>query len=181
MSSTADKASPRDGSAVESVLDLFIYAPIGFALDARELVPKLATRGREQVGLLKVAGQFLIMRGRADADRIMRERATTPAPPAPPPPPPAAARAATAPRSSRATTAPHRSRAARTPPRAPAPAMMAAERLPIPGYDTLSASQVLPRLAPLDRAELDALRRYEAAHRGRRTILGRIDQLRRER
>jgi hypothetical protein len=49
--------------------------------------------------------------------------------------------------------------------------------LAIPGYDSLSASQVVPRLDALRVEELDAVGRYEAAHRGRRTILNRVAQL----
>ena len=53
----------------------------------------------------------------------------------------------------------------------------AAEALPIPDYDELSASQVVERLEGLDRDSLDAIRRYETDHRGRNTILGKIAQL----
>jgi hypothetical protein len=49
--------------------------------------------------------------------------------------------------------------------------------LPIPGYDALSASQVVERLVGLAPDELDAVHEYEAAHRRRRTILGKIEQL----
>ena len=49
--------------------------------------------------------------------------------------------------------------------------------LAIPGYDSLSASQVVQRLAGLAPAELEAVRDYEASTRGRRTILNRIAQL----
>ena len=49
--------------------------------------------------------------------------------------------------------------------------------LPIPGYDSLSASQVVVRLAGLSGDELEAVRGYEASHRKRRTILGKIDQI----
>ncbi len=59
---------------------------------------------------------------------------------------------------------------------APAPAPPV-EALPIPDYDELSASQVVERLAGLGADDLDAVRRYEAAQRGRQTILGRIAQL----
>jgi len=51
------------------------------------------------------------------------------------------------------------------------------DTLPIPGYDALSASQVVERLAGLSSDELDAVRDYERAHRSRRTILGKIDQI----
>ena len=49
--------------------------------------------------------------------------------------------------------------------------------LAIPGYDSLSASQVVQRLAGLAREELEAVGEYEAAHRARRTILTRVGQL----
>lgn len=49
--------------------------------------------------------------------------------------------------------------------------------LAIPGYDALSASQVVQRLAGLAPEELEAVRTYETATRGRRTILNRIAQL----
>jgi len=49
--------------------------------------------------------------------------------------------------------------------------------LPIPGYNSLSASQVVERLAGLSAGELEAVRSYEASNRKRRTILGKIDQI----
>jgi len=52
-----------------------------------------------------------------------------------------------------------------------------AAELAIPDYDSLSASQVLPRLTGLSPDELEAVRAYEDAHRGRKTILNRAAQL----
>ncbi len=52
-----------------------------------------------------------------------------------------------------------------------------AESLAIPNYDSLAASQVVPRLASLSADELEAIRRYEAGHRRRRTVLNRVAQL----
>jgi hypothetical protein len=49
--------------------------------------------------------------------------------------------------------------------------------LAIPGYDSLSAFQVVQRLAGLESHELEAVRAYESAGRGRRTILTKISQL----
>ena len=81
----------------------------------------------------------------------------------------------------RARTAP---RAAPTPADPPVPPdaawradVAAADALPIPDYDELSASQVVERLDGLDRESLEAIRRYETEHRGRNTILGKIAQL----
>jgi hypothetical protein len=52
-----------------------------------------------------------------------------------------------------------------------------ASGLAIPGYDSLSASQVIQRLAGLSRDELTAVGEYESAHRARRTVLTRVSQL----
>jgi hypothetical protein len=51
------------------------------------------------------------------------------------------------------------------------------QALGIPDYDSLSASQVVPRLAGLSQDELEAVRAYETANRGRRTVLSKIAQL----
>ncbi len=61
-------------------------------------------------------------------------------------------------------------------PGAPAPAPASAS-LAIPGYDSLSAPQVVQRLESLSADELAAVAAYESAVRGRRTILARIAQL----
>jgi hypothetical protein len=49
--------------------------------------------------------------------------------------------------------------------------------LAVTGYDSLSASQVVPRLESLTTDELELVRQYELANRGRKTILNKIAQL----
>lgn len=56
----------------------------------------------------------------------------------------------------------------------PVPAMV---DLAIPEYDSLAASQVVPRLTTLDAGELVAIGAYETANRARRTILNRVTAL----
>jgi hypothetical protein len=92
----------------------------------------------------------------AAAKRVPTPRATTKKPPSPAKPP-------------KATTNGGATNGVATPPTEPA--------LAIPEYDQLSASQVVERLDGLTAAELDAVRAYEVAHRGRSTILGKIVQL----
>ncbi|MBK9178223.1 MAG: hypothetical protein IPM45_01385 [Acidimicrobiales bacterium] len=164
-----DARNPADRA-----LDLLVFAPLGLALEARELLPHLTERGRSQlesqVGMAKVVGQFAVQMGRAEIDkRLARFRgesevAVTAAPPV---------SAATAP------LAPHPPDDAPGPPasRPNGRAAVAVGSLAIPDYDSLAASQVVPRLAGLSTTELDAVRRYEEAHRGRKTILARIVQL----
>ena len=52
-----------------------------------------------------------------------------------------------------------------------------AASLPISDYDSLAASQVVARLEALGPDDLTAIGTYEAATRGRRTILGKVHQL----
>lgn len=52
-----------------------------------------------------------------------------------------------------------------------------ADDLPISGYESLAAIHVVERLGSLTPAELELIERFEAAHRGRRTILARVAQL----
>jgi hypothetical protein len=49
--------------------------------------------------------------------------------------------------------------------------------LAIAGYEDLAASHIVARLVGLGRDDLAAIRRFELAHRGRRTVIGKIDQL----
>lgn len=65
-----------------------------------------------------------------------------------------------------------------TVPGAAGPAVAPAEdQLPIDGFDSLAASQVVPRLVTLSTEELRTVQRYEQAGRHRQTILNRVEQL----
>jgi hypothetical protein len=181
---------PDPAKVLEAALDVFVYAPIGFAFDAREVVPKLVERGRNQVALARLFGRYAMRRGQAEAERILNDRRAaapapagdaratadvdtdvdpTDAPTVAPLVPPAPAKAAPA----TAPTAPTGSKKKA----APKARGAGVKKLPIPGYDSLSASQVIPRLDALRPRELEAVREHEAANRARRTILNRIAQL----
>lgn len=67
--------------------------------------------------------------------------------------------------------------APRAAPARPPVADSAEADIAIPDYRALSASQVVRRLDSLGPEELEALYRFEAATRGRRTILHRAQQL----
>ena len=159
-------------SPVDQALDVLVYAPLGLALEARTLLPRLATRGRQQVTMAKMVGQFAVKQGQkgagnavtraqAQAAMLLTDLGLRPpeavAPPAVPTSPTAVAPAA-------------------DPGRRPQSGAEAAE-LAIADYDSLAASQVIPRLLALSADELEAVRAYEAAHRGRKTVLTKISQL----
>jgi hypothetical protein len=178
-----------DKSPIEKAVELAVYAPVGFLNFMRSMLPGWIEGGRQEVhkGLstAKVMTEFAVAQGRQDAEKRVTQAAevigglaarrnssngpspaAAPAPPAAAPSPPPAAPAP--------TVASTPSAAASNGPRP------SDDGLAIPGYDSLAASQVVQRLAGLSGAELEAVRAYEAATRGRRTILNKVDQLQAE-
>jgi hypothetical protein len=185
---SADAPENPGPDAVNHLLDLFVYAPLGFVVDARRVVPELAERGRAQAGVARMIGEFAVSWGNTklqgavvDAQEqavgILQRLGV-----ASPEPEPAAGAPTGDPTSS-------------GPPVPPAPVVAPsgdtpswlegrtpedeaeAAALAIPDYDNLSASQVVPRLDGLTPDELEAVRRYERKHRHRKTILNRVSQL----
>lgn len=180
---------------IDAALDLFVYAPVGLALTAAEELPKMAAKGRtrinNQLTVARVVGQFAVARGRQELEKRL-----SPPPAARPAAPEPAVRTNGSARSANGSGPglPGTRVVADSPsitvstvgdlpdpvPARPVPdaSELAASELAIPGYDSLSASQVVQRLAGLRQDELTAVAAYEDAHRGRRTILNRIEQLR---
>lgn len=163
----------------ERILDLVVYGPAGLALVAAEEFPRLVDKGRHriegQVRTARFVGQAAVQMGRRQLGQLAPQR--MPKPPVPPSPPPASTPAASgapdhavvfhdAPATGSPTTAP-----------AAGNGHGALAALAIPGYDSLSASQVVQRLAGLSHGELIEVREHEQSHRHRRTILNRVEQL----
>ncbi len=191
----------KRNARIEQTIEALVYAPIGVGLYLKDMGPTFVNmfvaRGRAEIdrrhaevqqrattarSIGQVALTFGLPMVRQRVEREVdtaRKRAQTllgtlggvpeapPRAPEPRPAPPVQPSVPTAP--------------------APAPAPMAGSNgngvlatdatLPIPGYDALSASQVVERLAGLASDELEAVRAYEGSHRKRRTILGKIDQI----
>ena len=193
-----DKKSP-----IDSVVELALFAPLGLALTARDHLPDLIARGRQQVNsqvtMARMIGQFAVKEGEKDLRKrveglsqtlsdlgILPEpnptaKAAAPSAPTSVPTPPPEVEV-DVPGSSSAVTANGASNGSangsatqdEAPPEAP---VRSRADLSIPGYDTLSASQVVQRLAGLSPEELEDVRDYESGTRGRRTILSKIAQL----
>ncbi len=208
---------------LERAVELFVYAPIGLAMFAKDTVPTFmkmfvargqteVTQRRKTAGTqadqYKTIGQMAVKFGGPEVKRQAEAAATTvrkkagetvaglasaTATSSAPTwtEPPSAGRNGTdtskptpkstpksTPKPTPAATTPTRTSAAPTPAVAtPVVATPAADELAIPGYDTLSASQVIDRLTGLTSNDLAAVAAYETAHRGRTTILGKITQL----
>ena len=190
-----------DKDTGERAKELLVYGPIGLALFLRDSAPQFlrmfVARGRnevehhrravgDQIDHVRTAGETAAADGGPDVLRIvssglatLRERAEealgalgvlTPDDPAATttPTPTTDDASGDAPddraRAAAAATVGHGDSAG----------------LAISDYDALSASQVVDRLDGLPPGELEAIRSYEAEHRARNTILGKIEQLTRE-
>jgi len=170
---------PEEKSPVDQVIDLLVFAPLGLAVTARTQLPEMVAKGRAQVeGQLSVArfiGQFAVQQGKVEVEKRLKAYTGRPAPspPEPPVPEPDGPATFSMPVTVRAEPAADRVSVVDDA-RGPAPS---AAELAIPGYDALSASQVVQRLAGLSSTELEQVRLYEAATRGRKTVLTKISQL----
>lgn len=214
--------SSNDQNPIERAVDLFVFAPIGVAMFAKDTVPtfmkmfvsrgqtELAQRKKtlhDQANQYRAVGRFAVRYGgpevkrqaggKLDGARRLAEETFSglivsrvggggkDAEPAS-----ASTGSNTKASATREPTSldAHRRGSVNgstngngTSPARPAPASAPvpepAPSLAIPGYDQLSASQVVERLDGLTTVELDAVRDYEVAHRGRSTILGKISQL----
>ena len=157
-------------TAVDRMLDLFVYAPIGFVMNIEEVVPQLVERGHQQVDMARMFGQFAVQTGTTEARTRLVGLAER-----------GASRPGPSGNGAAARPAPVVSIVRDEPAAADSDAggddVPAAEDLAITDYDSLSASQVVPRLDGLSADERDAVRRYEHAHRGRKTILSKLQQL----
>ena len=147
-----------DRRAVERAIELAVYAPVGLLALAGEQLPALVERGKQnfeqRFAVARLVGQMTVQLGRAQVQRRLVSDDE-----------PVIAEASVAVSADPVTV----------PLEQPS---VEASTLPIDDYESLAASQVVARLAALDPRELDLVEAFERATRNRRTVLGRIAQLR---
>jgi hypothetical protein len=143
---------------LQRAADLFVFAPLGFLLEAPRLLPELARTGRRRLLGCRQEGQSRPAEATVEPAPTLRSVAR----PGP--------------------TAPDLVDAAEelviAVEREDEPADGGGGGLPIPGYDQLAASQVIARLPGLSQTELSRIEDHESSHRRRRTVLAKISQLR---
>ncbi len=138
----------------DRVLDLVLYAPLGLALEAKDLIPKLADRGRGQVALARLAGKIAAQQSPTGITRLVDELSDVVA--------------------------------SAVGLRQPSPEADLPEEdiegheieLPIDGYESMAATELLELLEPLSDQDLSELLAFEQDHRARATVINRIRQLR---
>lgn len=161
-------AGERDRGPIDQVLDLVVFAPLGLLLELQKESPRLAERARSEFGsqirTARMIGEFAVKQGRRELNKRLtptdgrvepRTRSSVS-------PPPAAVEATSASTASVSAQA----------------APVSADELPIAGYELLSAAQLVGLLADLTPAGLDEVEGFERQHRNRKTVLGKIAQLR---
>lgn len=173
---------------LEQLFDVLVYAPLGLALESKDLLPKLAERGRGQVALMRLAhkvtaGQsrqgdvgeqvrtalldgLATLSGWLGGDSEAAEGATAEADAGD------GAGGAGAPGGK---------------PRRHADPVMTGGSLdseadhrisePFSGYDDLTAKQIIVAVAGFSDPELREVARYERQHRARSTVLSRVARL----
>ncbi len=185
-----------DRSPMERVLDVAVYGPVGLALAARDSLPRWIETGRRRLGpqltMARTIGRLAVDQGSRQAGGVLRRLAEQAegvlvglglAPGEDElddeavPPVAGEAPVSPAPSTNGADghTATESSAAAAT--ASLHPSGLDPAELAIPGYDTLSASQIVQRLPGLSPEELEAVRLYELAGRSRKTVLLRVAQL----
>ena len=181
---------------LERLMDLTVFAPLGLAFSLADWLGALAQRGRDEAGgqlpAARLVGEMAVREGRRRAGKTLtplrrhaedaladwtrniagsgpfRPGGSTGG---------RGAHGGSSGTGARGTDPPESEEPGSGATRRPTKAGTTASELAIPGYDTLSASQVVQRLDGLTREELEAVRAYEHAGRGRKTVLNRVAQL----
>ncbi len=190
--STGVRCTP---SPVGRVVDIVILAPLGLGAAVVDEIPIVIRRGRQQVALARFIGKLVVdqsvrqLRRRATSDiRSVfpyAEHVVEPSPSATEPGGPAAEGTAeptagrvAEPVAEGPSKGPSKGLSDGSPEGPSAATNLAVEELVLADYEHLSAAHVVAKLESLDQQERDAIELYELAHRHRRTILGRLEQLR---
>jgi hypothetical protein len=159
-------------SPIDQLVELLVYAPVGLLYEYQEVLPKLVKRGRSQVQLARLLSQIAANQARSDGPATGAGAATGDA-----------ANVAWS-ILARAITelgaavglAPARTTANAAADSATAEPSEIAP-LPVAGYDSLTAREIIVLLDDLSATQRSQIKEHEAAHRGRKTILAKLDQL----
>lgn len=171
MKPDATSASETERSPLDKALDVGVFAPLGFALEFRRLVPELAEAGRQQVAFSRSLGKAALSTlGKAAAAQA---RSSAPAAADTP--------KATEPKPTKAT--PTKARPAKPKPTKPTPAKAAKKSGSshakgsgqVEGYDGLTAREIVALAAAATAPQRAWMLDREQAGKQRKTVLKALD------
>ncbi len=155
----------EDRSPADQLVDLFVYAPVGFLYEYRDVLPKLIKRGKSQVQLAKLLGSMAAKQGQRTVNERLDGAVDVATSTVAQGITDVGAKIGLAPDGARST--PHHAE----------PTSIASEPIPIAGYDDLTAKQIIALLGDLTPAQRQRIRSHESAHRARKTVLAKLDVL----
>jgi hypothetical protein len=148
----------RGPTQVERLAAAVFYAPIGLGAQLVGDLPATVGKAKQQIVLARFIGKMAVDHGA----KQLRERLSPTVVPAEQPGPQTVVQAVPV-----ATAEPEL-----------AMAEVEVETLALPDYDQLPAAHIVGKLEGLTQAERNVIELYETAGRHRRTVLGKLDQLR---
>ena len=143
---------------VERLAAAVFYAPIGLGAQLVGDLPATMGKAKQQIALARFIGKMAVDQG---AKQLRERLSPAPVPPERSPAPQSVVEV--------------------VPVAAVEPAQLVTvgfEVLALPDYDQLPAAHIVGKLEGLTQSERDNVELYEAAGRRRRTVLGKLDQLR---
>lgn len=169
MSSETDDRPP-----VERLIEAAIFGPLDLTARVVQELPFAVNRTRQQLVFARFIGKMAVDQGVAELRRRV-EGSTEPEADDPAPSEPAVSEPVTTNDAAEASTDAPAADGVDDP---VAPRPQRDGELALPDYEQLPSAHVVAKLAGLSQAERDAIEVYERAHRNRRTVLGKLDQLR---
>ena len=150
---------------LEHLLLTALNTPLALTARALESVPAAVDKARQQVVVARFIGKMAVNRGSLEVRRRWSDLVDAPV--GTPDEPTTVVARTTSTRDLPAETTPNTG-----------PDRRAADALALPDYDHLPAAHVVAKLRNLSQDERDAIEAHELAGRHRRTVLGKLDQLR---
>ncbi len=157
----------EDRNSAEQALDVLLYAPVGLLLELCDRMPELAEKGRERLGdqapAARLIGEMAVKAGKRKLDEVV-----------------AGLREADSDSSGEAlagSTEPTQSATDEATKSAGQAQGATIGGEPFSGYDTMTAAEIIRALADLPSAERAVIKAYGLAEKGRRTIVGKLDQM----
>lgn len=165
---------PDARCGVERIVEQVVFGPLDLTIWAFGELPEAIDRARQQLAVARFVGKLAVDQGvgevgrrldataRSDPDGGLRSDGTE----------------SDASSAADADTKTDVAVAAVVAEAGPVPADVDAADLALPDYEQLPAAHIVAKLAGLGQSERDEIERFESNHRHRRTILGKLDQLR---
>ncbi len=154
-----------------------LFGPLDLTIRAAQELPAAVDKARQQLVLARFVGKLAVAQGVVEIRRLLDDQGRPNGGPATRRTP-AAADTSDAAGGGASGEAPSGDAVAGVALDPDAAEIPDAAELALPDYAQLPAAHIVAKLAGLRQSERDAIEAFEASHRHRRTVLGKLEQLR---